>query len=184
MKRYAIIVPSSMGVRITPKDRQPVHTSREYYMQATSAETNVETVSASLGLPVKVLTNFVEGSPIAEFIKADLRSRNIEYEGPEIPQGGPWGYRHQFNIADCGFGLRGPRVHNDRAGEVGRILDASEFDPNIRTGGGGDTAYLRSYRRNERKNGQILSRACEVCEKARHKDIFRPELPCLILEEP
>lgn len=128
MKRYAIIVPSSMGVRITPKDRQPVHTSREYYMQATSAETNVETVSASLGLPVKVLTNFVEGSPIAEFIKADLRSRNIEYEGPEIPQGGPWGYRHQFNIADCGFGLRGPRVHNDRAGEVGRILDASEFD--------------------------------------------------------
>lgn len=128
MKRYAIIVPSSMGVRITPKDRQPVHTSREYYMQTTSAETNVETVSASLGLPVKVLTNFVEGSPIAEFIKADLRSRNIEYEGPEIPQGGPWGYRHQFNIADCGFGLRGPRVHNDRAGEVGRILDASEFD--------------------------------------------------------
>lgn len=128
MKRYAIIVPSSMGVRITPKDRQPVHTSREYYMQATSAETNVETVSASLGLPVKVLTNFVKGSPIAEFIKADLRSRNIEYEGPEIPQGGPWGYRHQFNIADCGFGLRGPRVHNDRAGEVGRILDASEFD--------------------------------------------------------
>ena len=128
MKRYAIIVPSSMGVRITPKDRQPVHTSREYYMQATSAETNVETVSASLGLPVKVLTNFVEGSPIAEFIKADLRSRNIEYEGPEIPQGGSWGYRHQFNIADCGFGLRGPRVHNDRAGEVGRILDASEFD--------------------------------------------------------
>lgn len=186
MKRYAIIVPSSMGVRITPKDRQPVHTSREYYMQATSAETNVETVSASLGLPVKVLTNFVEGSPIAEFIKADLRSRNIEYEGPEIPQGGPWGYRHQFNIADCGFGLRGPRVHNDRAGEVGRILDASEFDlERIFGQEGAEILHISGLiAAMSEKNGQILSRACEVCEKARHKDIFRPELPCLILEEP
>ena len=127
-KKYALACPTSMGVRITPEYRMAVHNSDRFYLQATSAETNVETVSASLGLPVKVLTNFVEGSPIAEFIKADLRSRNIEYEGPEIPQGGPWGYRHQFNIADCGFGLRGPRVHNDRAGEVGRILDASEFD--------------------------------------------------------
>ena len=46
----------------------------------------------------------------------------------EIAQGGPWGYRHQFNIADSGFGLRGPRVLNDRAGEVGRTIQASDFD--------------------------------------------------------
>lgn len=38
------------------------------------------------------------------------------------------GYRHQFNIADSGFGMRGPRVHNDRAGEVGRTLDVKDFD--------------------------------------------------------
>ena len=128
MKRYALVVPTSMGVRITPVDRQPVHISHNYYMQATSAETNVATVPAALGLPVKVLTTFVEGSPIAAFIKADLRSRNMEYEGPEVPQGGPWGYRHQFNIADSGFGMRGPRVQNDRAGEVGRTLNVKDFD--------------------------------------------------------
>lgn len=128
MKRYALVVPTSMGVRITPADRQPVHISHNYYMQATSAETNVATVPAALGLPVKVLTTFVEGSPIAAFIKADLRSRNMEYEGPEVPQGGPWGYRHQFNIADSGFGMRGPRVQNDRAGEVGRTLSVKDFD--------------------------------------------------------
>ena len=68
------------------------------------------------------------GSPIAEFLKAQLRSRNIAYEGPDIPQGGPWGFRHQFNIADSGFGLRAPRVWNDRAGEVGRTLSAEDFD--------------------------------------------------------
>ncbi len=128
MKKYALVVPTSMGVRITPATRQPVHISHEFYMQATSAETNVATVPASLGLPVKVLTTFVEGSPIAAFIKADLRSRNMEYEGKDVPQGGPWGYRHQFNIADSGFGLRGPRVHNDRAGEVGCTLNVKDFD--------------------------------------------------------
>ena len=128
MKRYALVVPTSMCVRITPATRQPVHISHNFYMQATSAETNVATVPAALGLPVKVLTTFVEGSPIAAFIKADLRSRNMEYEGKEVPQGDPWGYRHQFNIADSGFGLRGPRVTNDRAVEVGRTLNVKDFD--------------------------------------------------------
>ena len=128
MKRYALVVPTSMGVRITPADRQPVHISHTFHMQATSAETNVATVPAALGLPVKVLTTFVEGSPIAAFIKADLRSRNIAYERRDAPQGGPWGSRHQFNIADSGFGLRGPRVQNDRAGEVGRTLNVKDFD--------------------------------------------------------
>ena len=45
-----------------------------------------------------------------------------------MPQDGPWGCRHQFNIADSGFGLVGPRVWNDRAGEVGRTLSIDEFD--------------------------------------------------------
>ena len=128
MKRYAIAVPTSMGVRITPANRQPVHLSHEYYLQATSAETNVASVPAALGMPALVLTTFVEGSPIAQFIKNDLRSRGMDYLGKEVPQGGPWGYRHQFNIADSGYGLRGPRVHNDRAGEVGRTLNVEDFD--------------------------------------------------------
>lgn len=126
--KYSLIVASSMGVRITPVNAQPVHSSKLFEMQATSAETNVATISSSLGLPVKVLTTFVKDSPIAAFIKSDLRARNIDFEGPEIPQGGPWGYRHQFNIADSGFGLRGPRVQNDRAGEVGKTLNVNDFD--------------------------------------------------------
>lgn len=126
--KYAMVVPSSMGVRITPINGQPVHASDMYKMQATSAETNVASVSSFLGLPVKVLTSFVKGSPVAQFIKANLRARNMEYEGPEVEQGDPWGYRHQFNIADSGYGTRGPRVHNDRAGEVGRTLQVKDFD--------------------------------------------------------
>jgi len=97
-------------------------------MQATSAESNVASVSSYLGLRVKVLTTFVKGSPIARFIQDDLASRHMDYEGKEVEQGGPWGYRHQFNLADSGFGSRGPRVHNDRAGEVGRTLNAKDFD--------------------------------------------------------
>jgi len=125
---YALATVSSMGVRITPVTRQPVHTSHTFEMQATSAETNVLNVASSLGLKTKVLTRFVKDSAIASFIKAELRRRGIDYEGAEIPQGGPWGYRHQFNIADSGFGLRGPRVLNDRAGEVGRTLNVNDFD--------------------------------------------------------
>jgi len=127
-KKYAIVSPSSMGVRLTPVDNRQVHESETFYLQATSAETNVLTVSSSLGRRAKVLTAFVKGSPIARFIKDDLRRRAIEFEGPELPQGGPWGLRHQFNIADSGNGLRGPRVANDRAGEVGRLLDVSFYD--------------------------------------------------------
>lgn len=126
--KYSLIVPTSIGVRITPVNGQPVHSSDTYIMQATSAETNVVNISAALGLPVKVLTVFVKDSPIAKFIKNNLRSRNIDFEGKDVPQGGPWGYRHQFNIADSGFGSRGPRVHNDRAGEIGRTLNVKDFD--------------------------------------------------------
>ncbi|MDR2053893.1 MAG: sugar kinase [Treponema sp.] len=119
---------TSMGVRITPTGRQPVQVSALYEMQATSAETNVLNVSASLGLRAKALTKFVAGSPVARFIKGELRKRNIAYEGQEVEQGGPWGFRHQFNIADAGYGVRGPVVHNDRAGEVGRTIQAKDFD--------------------------------------------------------
>jgi 2-dehydro-3-deoxygluconokinase len=126
--KYDLVAPTSMGIRLTPQERQPVGTGNLFTMYATSAESNVLNIAASLGLETKVLTGFVKGSPIAAFIKGELRRRGIHYEGPEIDQGGPWGFRHQFNIADSGFGPRGPRVHNDRAGELGRALKAGYFD--------------------------------------------------------
>jgi len=125
---WSLLVPTSMGVRITPANGQPVHCSDTFSMQATSAETNVASIPSYLGLPVKVLTAFVKDSPIAQLLKSNLLSRHMTYEAKEVPQGNPWGYRHQFNIADSGYGSRGPRVHNDRAGEVGRTLSADDFD--------------------------------------------------------
>ncbi len=126
--KYALVVPTSMGVRICPPNGQPVASSDTFVMQATSAETNVASIASYLGMPVKVLTTFVKDSPVADFIKRNLRSRGMDFEGKEVEQGGPWGYRHQFNIADSGYGSRGPRVQNDRAGEVGRTLNIKDFD--------------------------------------------------------
>jgi len=126
--KYSLVVPTSIGVRICPLNGAPVHSSSMFYMQTTSAETNVASVVSYLGLPVKVLTTFVKDSPIAAMIKNNLKSRHMDYEGVDVPQGGPWGYRHQFNIGDSGYGTRGPRVHNDRAGEVGRTLNVRDFD--------------------------------------------------------
>ena len=126
--KYALLVPTSMGVRLTPTDGQPFHCSETFKMQVTSAETNVASVVSYLGLPVKVLTAFVKDSPVARMIKDNLASRHMDYEGPELEQVGPWGFRHQFNLADSGYGSRGPRVQNDRAGEVGRELDVKYFD--------------------------------------------------------
>ncbi len=126
--KYDLIAPTSMGIRLSPQDRQPAGTGSLYTMSSTSAESNVLNVSASLGLSTLALTGFVKGSPVASFIKGELRRRNIAYEGPDILQDGPWGCRHQFNIADAGFGPRGPRVYNDRAGEAGRTLKAADFD--------------------------------------------------------
>ncbi len=125
---YSLLVATSMGVRLTAVNGQPMHCSNMFQMQATSAESNVASVSSYLGLPVKVLTTFVAGSPIARFIKDDLAGRHIDCEGPEVEQGDPWGYRHQFNLAGSGVGSRGPRVQNDRAGEVGRTLNVADFD--------------------------------------------------------
>ncbi len=126
--RWALLVPTSMGLRVTPENGQPVQGSDVLHLQATSAETNVASISSYLGLPVKVLTAFVKDSPFAAFIKSNLRARGMSYEGPDVPQGGPWGYRHQINVADSGYGSRGPRVWNDRAGEVGRTLSVRDFD--------------------------------------------------------
>ncbi len=126
--KYCLVVPTSMGVRLTPANGQPMHCPGPLFMQATSAETNVASVASCLGLPVKVLTTFVKGSPIAQFIKDNLAGRHMDVEAKEVDQGGPWGYRHQFNLADSGTGSRGPRVHNDRAGEVGRTLNVNDFD--------------------------------------------------------
>jgi hypothetical protein len=125
---HAIACVTSIGVRITPPDRMAVHNSDWFRLQATSAETNVLNVASSLGMGCLAMTKFVKGSPVAEFIKQQLRARNIRFEGVEVEQGGPWGFRHQFNIADSGFGLRAPRVWNDRAGEVGRTLCIDDFD--------------------------------------------------------
>ncbi|MGE4489390.1 MAG: sugar kinase [Kiritimatiellales bacterium] len=129
-KKYSLLVASSMGIRLTPEGSQPFHCSDTFKMQATSAETNVASVASCLGMPVKVLTAFVKDSPVAKFIKSNLRSRGMDFEGPELEQGGPWGFRHQINMADSGWGSRGPRVQNDRAGEVGRELSADQFDLN------------------------------------------------------
>ena len=54
-----MLVPTSMGLRVTPENGQPVHSSDMFRLQATSAETNVASVASYLGLPVKVLTTFV-----------------------------------------------------------------------------------------------------------------------------
>jgi 2-dehydro-3-deoxygluconokinase len=127
-KTYSLIVPTSMGIRLTPVNSQPFHCSDTFKMQATSAESNVASVASYLGMPTKVLTAFIKGSPISHFIKDNLKSRRMDFEGPEFDQGGPWGYRHQINMADSGCGSRGPRVWNDRAGEVGREISAEYFD--------------------------------------------------------
>ena len=126
--KYNLAILTSMGLRMTPANGQPAYAENMYKLHATSAESNVATIASTLGKSVLALTKFVSGSPMAEFIKRDLRARNIQFAGKEAAQDGPWGYRHQFNIADSGYGSRGPVVCNDRAGEVGRSISADDFD--------------------------------------------------------
>jgi len=54
-----------------------------------------------------VLTTFVQRSPIAQFIKDNSRAATWTTRRRGSP-GRPWGYRHQFNIADSGTGRAGP----------------------------------------------------------------------------
>ncbi|MBO4671344.1 MAG: sugar kinase [Bacteroidales bacterium] len=126
--KYALLVPTSMGVRLTPSNGQPAHSATSFELQVTSAETNVASVLSYLGMPVKVLTALVQGHPFAARIRSDLRGRGMDVEAVELEQGGPWGLRHQINIADTGAGPRGPRVWNDRSGEAGRELKAGDFN--------------------------------------------------------
>ncbi len=126
--KYDIAAVSSMGLRLCPAGRQSLFSGAPLQLQATSAETNVLSALSSLGMRTKVLTRFVEGLETSRYIKAELARRGIEAEGPDVPQGGPWGYRHQINLADSGFGCVPPAVQNDRAGEVGRSICAADFD--------------------------------------------------------
>ena len=57
---YALLVPTSMGVRLTPADGQGFHCSKTFTMEVTSAESNVASVSAYLGLPVKEVAAVVD----------------------------------------------------------------------------------------------------------------------------
>jgi 2-dehydro-3-deoxygluconokinase len=91
----------------------------------------------------------------------------MTYEGRDVAQGDPWGYRHQFNIADMGYGSRGPRVHNDRAGEVGRTLNVKDFDLDriFGKGGGADSAPLRTDRSPVTGNQRLLPELAREAKK-------------------
>lgn len=68
-------------------------------MKATSAESNGRNIAAALCKRVKLLTTFVKVSEFSYFNKGELRKRNFEYEGVDVPQGSSWSCRHQINIA-------------------------------------------------------------------------------------
>jgi len=89
-KKYSLWVATSMGIPLTPVDSQPFHCSDTFKMQATSAESNVASVAFYLGMPMKVLTAFVKESPVSHFIKDNIRSRGMDFEGAEFEQGDPW----------------------------------------------------------------------------------------------
>ena len=55
--RYALACPTSMGVRITPPERMAVQNSNTFYMQATSAESNVCSGARSLANRARSVSN-------------------------------------------------------------------------------------------------------------------------------
>lgn len=126
--KYDIAAVSSLGLRLCPAGREPLFSGASLQVQATSAETNVLSALSSLGMRTKVLTKFVRGLETSRYIRAELARRGIEAESLDIGQGGPWGFRHQINFADSGFGSVPPVVLNDRAGEAGRMIRAEDFD--------------------------------------------------------
>lgn len=83
-------------------------------------------VASSLGRECLALTKFVKDSPMAAFIKAQLRARNIRYGGAEVEQGGPWGWRRQFNAAGSGFGLRDPGSGTTGRGKSAAVKNISK----------------------------------------------------------
>jgi len=132
--RHALVVVTSMGTRLTAVRQQPSHCSTTFELQATSAESNVASVSSFLGLPVNVMTAIVTTSPFGDFIKRDVLRRGMTLDAKEVEAEGPWGVRHQINIADSGYGSRRPTVGNDRAGEAGRELAPEDFDLDAKFG--------------------------------------------------
>jgi len=73
-----------MGLRPKPENRQPFHCSVRFIMRTTSAESNAASVSAYLGLPVKILTAFIKGCPMSRFMQNNLGHRGMDYEGTEF----------------------------------------------------------------------------------------------------
>ena len=119
-------------------------------------------------------------------IKDNLARAEHGLRRPEVAQGGPWGYRHQFNIADSGYGNRGPRVWNDRAGEVGRTLNVKDFDLDRIFGQEGVQILHLSglIAALSPETEPVLPRTRARREEARHEDRLRPELPRHVLERP
>jgi len=81
-------------------------------------------------MPVKVLTALCKGSPISHFIKDNLKSRRMDFEGRELWSRAARGViAIQINMADSGWGFNvGPRVIMTRAGEVAENLAPDDFD--------------------------------------------------------
>lgn len=171
--KHALAIVTSMGTRLTARDQQATHASRTFDLQVTSAESNVASVSSFLGLPVNVMTAIVANSPFGTIIHRDLLSRGMTVDAKMVKQDGPWGARHQINIADSGCGSRRPTVGNDRAGEVGRMLTAEDFDLKTKFGTEGvaavhlsglvgalspDTGHLcQQIAKEAKKNGTMVS---------------------------
>ncbi len=127
--KYSILVPTSMGIRMTPTNDEPVGVAKTFRLHATSAETNVVSPASFLGKPGVVLTVLRENSPIGRHIETDLRARGVHIEAKRVTIDDPWGGRHQINFADAGCGARAPRVYNDRAGELAKdYLKVEDFD--------------------------------------------------------
>ena len=69
--KYALLVPTSMGVRITPQSGQPVAASNMFFMQATSADTSVASIPR---LARKGAHNFCRGQPYRAVYKIGFKS--------------------------------------------------------------------------------------------------------------
>ena len=144
----SLLVPTSMGIRITPFNGQPVHCSNLFSMQATSAESNVASVSSYLGLPVKILTTFVKGSPMARFIKDDLAQPPHRLRGQGSRAGRPLGlpppdqHRRQRRRLARPAGLERPRRRSRPHAERQRFRPG----PHLRQGRRADRPPLRPDR--------------------------------------
>ncbi|MEC9484763.1 MAG: sugar kinase [Candidatus Izemoplasma sp.] len=125
---YDVVSLTSMGLRMSPNDGKLLHMANSFSIQVTSAESNVLTPLASLGLMVKVLTKFIKDNPMSHRIKQALRQRGILYDDNDIVQDSPWGLRHQINFVEPGVGRKPPVVFNDRANEVAKTLRIDDID--------------------------------------------------------